>query len=302
MSPTVRSCELRAGWTRSARATRAARARAKSEAGAPVSGRPPTVLALDFDGVLCDSVMESSATGWRAAAKVWPAVFSGATDADEAQVAEQMRKTRPVVETGFENFVMARALLEQRCTPGEVLERWDEILPELMREWGVERAAAVELFGAERDAWIEEDLDGWLAPNSFYDGIPVALRGALMNPDAFDVSIVTTKQARFTFQLLNDMARAPVPMERIYSTTVSGRPKTDMLKKLASGSVEGSRLVFVEDKLSTLEKVRDDPECARWELFLVDWGYNTAQERARADADSDITVIGIEDFCAMLAP
>ena len=34
------------------------------------------------------------------------------------------------------------------------------------------------------------------------------------------------------------------------------------------------------------------PELADWQLYLVDWGYNTADERQRADANPRIEVIG----------
>ncbi len=49
----------------------------------------------------------------------------------------------------------------------------------------------VELFGATRDAWIEEDLQGWLAPNRIYPGVPDVLRALL---DSQETYIVTTKQ------------------------------------------------------------------------------------------------------------
>lgn len=57
--------------------------------------------ALDFDGVLCDSVGESSRTAIRAATKLWPEVFD--TDharSKEATIVDGMRRVRPVVETG----------------------------------------------------------------------------------------------------------------------------------------------------------------------------------------------------------
>jgi hypothetical protein len=61
-------------------------------------------------------------------------------------------------------------------------------------------------------------------------------------------------------------------------------------------------LVFVEDKLSTLEKVcKVGAGLERWELFLVDWGYNTEAERARAEADPRITVITVDQFVGMLS-
>lgn len=62
-------------------------------------------------------------------------------------------------------------------------------------------------------------------------------------------------QAHFTELLLRDMAGISFPADRIYSQTVSGRPKGEVLAMLAGRHPAAGRRVFVEDKLSTLEKV-----------------------------------------------
>ena len=57
--------------------------------------------AFDFDGVVCDSVGESSLSAWRAAAVQWPDVFrTPEAEAQQERVVEGMRAVRPVVETG----------------------------------------------------------------------------------------------------------------------------------------------------------------------------------------------------------
>lgn len=56
------------------------------------------------------------------------------------------------------------------------------------------------------------------------------------------------------------MAGVPVPTERIFSQTVSGRPKSEVLLALEARHPDAARKLFVEDKLSTLEKVRQMPE------------------------------------------
>lgn len=62
---------------------------------------------------------------------------------------------------------------------------------------------------------------------------------------------------------MRDMAGINFPMDRIFSQTVSGRPKGEVLNKLAADHPNATGLAFVEDKLSTLEKVRSalTPEC-----------------------------------------
>lgn len=260
-----------------------------------------SLLALDFDGVLCDSCGESSLSGWKATVKLWPEIFEGATDEQRDIIMEDMRMVRPVVETGYENMLLVRALFEKLHTPAELLATWGTTHLELMQRWGLDRATMVELFGQTRDEWIKTDFDGWLAPNVFYPGVVDATQAALASPSC-DTYIVTTKQARFTSALMDRMAGG-FPEERIYSTTVSGQPKTDILKMLQGNCErggEGVSLVFVEDKLSTLQKVLTMPELDAWQLYLVDWGYNTQEERAWASAHPRIQLIGLQQFIALV--
>ena len=145
---------------------------------------------------------------------------------------------------------------------------------------------------------MARDLREWLGSNAFYPGAPAALATLKARGEAF---IVTTKQARFTAALLADTAGVPFPADRIFSQTVSGEPKSKVLLELEADHPGAAGFYFVEDKLATLEKVAADPACARWQLFLVDWGYNTAAERARARVREDgrIRVIGMEDFAGL---
>ena len=53
---------------------------------------------------------------------------------------------------------------------------------------------------------------------------------------------------------MHNMARVPIPSDDIFSTTVSGQPNSDILVQLQA-SHPGAACHFVEDKLSTLEKV-----------------------------------------------
>ena len=61
-------------------------------------------------------------------------------------------------------------------------------------------------------------------------------------------------QARFTEALLRDMAKVPLPADRIFSQAETGRPKTEVLQMLQERHPD-TQYHFVEDKLSTLEKV-----------------------------------------------
>uniref|UniRef100_A0A0E0I0V8 Uncharacterized protein n=1 Tax=Oryza nivara TaxID=4536 RepID=A0A0E0I0V8_ORYNI len=72
------------------------------------------LYALDFDGVLCDSCGESSLSAVKAAKVRWPWVFEQVDAAMEEWIVEQMYTLRPVVETGYENLLLVRLLVEIR--------------------------------------------------------------------------------------------------------------------------------------------------------------------------------------------
>lgn len=269
--------------------------RATAPMAAPARGH---VWALDFDGVTCDSVGESAASAWDAAARLWPDLFS-TPDAAAAKprVLADMRVVRPVVETGYENLVQVRCLLEG-VPAATMLDTWPDLLPAKMAEWSLDRADLVRRFGDVRDEWMARDLDGWLAANGIYEGLPEILKAAREKHHSY---IVTTKQARFTAALLANSAGVPFPDDAIFSQTVSGRPKGEVLAALQERHADAPAFHFVEDKLSTLEKVAADPALAAWRLYLVDWGYNTAAERERARKSGRVRVVSVGELAAAVA-
>ena len=96
------------------------RCKAQASAGALMPTRAKALWALDFDGVVCDSVGESSLSAWKAATALWPDIFDTdkARDA-KAQIMEDMRVVRPVVETGAPRLLSLEEQLDlfPHCAP-----------------------------------------------------------------------------------------------------------------------------------------------------------------------------------------
>ncbi|CAA2970550.1 Ribosomal RNA small subunit methyltransferase G [Olea europaea subsp. europaea] len=236
------------------------------------------LYALDFDGVLCDSCGESSLSAIKAAKVRWPSLFDGVNPALEDWIVDQMHIVRPVVETGYENLLLVRLLLETRIpsirkssvaeglTIEEILENWYKIKPVIMEEWGENRDALIELFGKIRDEWMDNDLATWIGANKFYPGVPDALKFA-----SSKVCIVTTKQSRFADALLRELAGVIIPPEKIYGLGTG--PKVKVLKQLQDmPEHQGLTLHFVEDRLATLKNVIKEPELDKWNLYLGNYG------------------------------
>src|ERR1700757_3932777 len=75
----------------------------------------PTVLALDFDGVLCDGRREYFETAWRAYTRCWsPAALS----AERRQwLAREFSSLRPLIESGWEFPLLIHALVSGAPIP-----------------------------------------------------------------------------------------------------------------------------------------------------------------------------------------
>eukprot|EP00904_Undaria_pinnatifida_P012979 jgi/Undpi1/8811/HiC_scaffold_25.g11273.m1 len=271
------------------------------------------IYALDFDGVICNSQGESSRSGFKALQCVWPelgarlkAERGGEAGDDDAPawMLDKMRELRPIIETGYENILLARLLVEegrrgergrQRMREGEgerSIPSGPEAREELTVRYGLSRDELINAFGQARDEWIETDFEGWLGANSFYEGVREAIAAC-----KGEVYVVTTKQQRFASALL-EYAGVKVPLERIFGLGTG--PKADVLAELAAKH-SGSTLHFFEDRVETLEVVCKDSRLEDAELYLCDWGFNTAAQRGRGEANPRVRVIGTGDIGGALS-
>jgi len=255
-----------------------------------VTGPCSQVVALDFDGVLCDSAPETGLTAWRAGRQVWP---DWRTPRPPAPVLERFIALRPLLETGYQSVPLMR-LAWEGVGAADLAGGFEGRVDAVIAAAGMTRGAMVELFGATRDAWIAEDLPGWLAAHRFYPGVVEALRRA---EGTSAVRILSTKQERFIRQLLAG-AEVRIPQACIYGLE-AGKSKRAILRDVLREAGGGGGACFVEDRLDTLLPLADDPALADVRLCLAAWGYNTAAERQRARDGGRIALLELADFAGI---
>jgi phosphoglycolate phosphatase-like HAD superfamily hydrolase len=241
----------------------------------------PALLALDFDGVVCDGRPEYFETAWQAYVAVWPHPL---TRGRPEAIAERFAALRPLIESGWEMPLLVHALLAG-VEAGTLKDRhgWLQSAPGLLQSAGVTAETLGRALNRVRDDWFARDAADWLAHHRFYPGVPARLVALLGGPTR--VVIVTTKTERFARALLTGAD------PRLSDVAVVGRepgkpvPKPDILRRLADGQglgADGAGIWFVEDMLETLEATAARGNLAGARLFLADWGYNTEADRARA--------------------
>lgn len=247
----------------------------------------PKILALDFDGVLCNGLAEYFHSAAGVYRELWPQ--DGAVNLDLYQ--EGFKRLRPVIETGWEMPLLLRALVVN--VPEAVIEsQWPEVQSRLLAGDNLNSADLTQALDQTRDRWIERDLNGWLALHQFYPGVVPRLKTLL---EECQVYIVTTKEGRFIQALLQGQGVTLDP------GAVFGKecrqPKAETLSQLMERhGCQPPELWFVEDLLPTLAKVAAAPNLTGAGLFLADWGYNTPAVRAQVTPESPYRLLSLNQF------
>lgn len=226
------------------------------------------VLALDFDGVLCDSARETGITGWKAAGTLWGDM---AEALPPARLLDAYCRARPVIETGYEAIAVMR-LLKDGENPDELLESFSERLPEVVARSGTDAEELKSRYAAIRDRWIQADPQGWLSLSPLYPGTAETLHAIAQGTECY---IVTTKQERFVERLLGHNG-VHFDAARIYG--LDRRMKKEAVLRELMARHPGCPVDFVEDRLGTLKRLLTQPDLASVRLHIACWGYNTEAE------------------------
>jgi phosphoglycolate phosphatase-like HAD superfamily hydrolase len=232
-----------------------------------------TVYALDFDGVICDSAIETGISGWKAAGRVWQDM----PETTPLEMIELFRQVRPLIETGYEAILTMRMLYLGE-TIASIYEGFAEKSGRLMQEAQVDSEFLKELFGNIRDAWIADDEADWINNNPLFLGVAEKLARVGQYHTWY---VLTTKQERFVKKILqaNQIELNP---ERIFG--LDRQMSKAQIMKILKHRHSDQVMHFYEDRLPALLKIQQEPELAQVQLFFAAWGYNCDADKAQATA------------------
>ncbi len=243
------------------------------------------IYVLDFDGVICDSAIETGISGWKAACQIW---HDMPAEMPEQHLLDQFRCVRPLLETGYEAILIIRLLY--------LGEKVDAIMADyvnktqtLMAASGRDIQSLKQLFGATRDKWIESFIDEWITMNPLFPGIADKLKWLETHRVWY---IATTKQERFVKQILQKH-QITMPDDRLFGLE-HNMSKEDVLINIMEKH-PADQLVFIEDRLQTLVDVTNNSKLQLVQLFLASWGYNTDEEKQGLES-GPIKLLALENF------
>jgi phosphoglycolate phosphatase-like HAD superfamily hydrolase len=251
----------------------------------------PDILALDFDGVLCDGMREYFEASRRTHRRVWPAEALPGED-----LFPSFRALRPVIMSGWEMPVLLRAIA-RGVPPSAIVKDWEAVRDQLVGSGasrGEELVAALKrALDDVRREWIEAAPDDWLARNVPYCGLDELRRVVNEPARAF---VVTTKEGEFARLILD---RWNVQLADVEGKE-AGIHKCENLRALIADdeTTRGRRptLWFVEDRLETLQHVTTHADLDDVGLFLATWGYNTPETREAARRGGRVRLLELDQF------
>lgn len=238
------------------------------------------LMALDFDGVICNGLREYFQTSWRVYSQLWDVPHR----VPSGKLAETFYRLRPVVETGWEMPLVLHAL-ESGLSEADILRDWSNLATGLLQKSNMDAKSIGAMVDRTRDQWIVEDFADWLSYQTFYLGMIEFLKSC----DC--LVIISTKEGRFIRALLQPCG-IELQDDQLYGKERQ-QPKHEILRALKP---DYSHITFIEDRFKTLQTVAKQPDLGDIDLLLADWGYNLESEREAARNSDRIQLVSLTEF------
>ena len=256
------------------------------------------VLALDFDGVISNSLLEAYLITWRIAGKFDSRLVPGDGNLPTLETIYGFR------EQNIEHW-NAFKILVPFCNRGEdyllahqaVCEKYDIKTQEDFNSFAENSPRDLldrfhEEFYCERYRLTAQDTDRWLALNTSYPGVPEALK---LLASKFTLAVATSKDRESVLRLLQnygimDYFEPHTVLDK--SAGASKRAHLAALAELYRSSFD--RISFVDDKVAHLI----DCSPLGVKLYLAGWGYNGTAEHETA-RKQNIPILKIKDLSSL---
>jgi phosphoglycolate phosphatase-like HAD superfamily hydrolase len=242
------------------------------------------LLALDFDGVICDSAREAYVVAVRTFGEGFAEQRLPAGAEGDAELFARFLEIMPLGNRAEDYAVALAALATREPIPDQAA--YDafraSLAPERLRAFHKQ-------FYRVRAAWAGGGPAGWLAHMAPYPGLCALLR---RRAGGVRLGIATAKDRGSVQKLLAAYGVADLFPDGFVLDKEAGEKKRDHVTRLAAeAGCTPAEVTFVDDKVNHLEDVA--PLGAR--CVLASWGYNGLRERRIAEARGFL-VCGLDDF------
>ena len=239
------------------------------------------IIALDFDGVICDSAAECLVSAYGAFALVKGISFAPEADAVPDRWRDGFYRLRSFTRDG-KDYLMVLHLLDIGTsihTQADFDSQSEARMRDLLRIYGADSARDLDArFQESRSAIRLRDEEAWMKMNPLYQGVAEALDRCR---DGFDSIYVTTFKPTDAAARILRHHRVPLPEGQILGVDKIGESEDKnrhMERVRRMTSVPLGDIHYVDDQVSHLRAALGlGVRC-----YLATWGYNTDQQAEEA--------------------
>jgi phosphoglycolate phosphatase-like HAD superfamily hydrolase len=239
-------------------------------------------LALDFDGVIANSIGECLIVGHNAFVE-----FSGKgqkkslLEEIKKEQITQFKKMRNYIRSGEDYVYIFFAMKENEAINNQ--EDFDTFTTKHKNL----RSEFFTTFYKERDILLSEKKELWLKLNPLYPGMKEFL---IQYTHKDQLLIITTKKLAYAAQILSANGISFQENNMFHSNKEKNK-RMIIAELLDQHQIPAGHFHFIDDQVDTLLKVHD----LGINCYLAEWGYNNQEQINRAKTDN-IIVQTLEEF------
>lgn len=245
------------------------------------------IFITDFDGVLCDSVMECLLVSHNAYHQLQQPGTERLLDLDRIPQEQQreFRRLRAYLK-GAEDFVPMYASMQygRAIASQQNFDAWRETLKDQLPDY-------TRAFYTERDYLIRHERELWLHINPLFDRFAQILR----ERSSFEnLQILTTKRREDVLEVFN-YQQIPFPAEQVTYIKAAGKSQK-LLDILREQDADFEKSVYFEDQVDFLVESQKHGIGS----YLADWGYVSDEQRNLAK-QNNIPIISTQQYIEILS-
>ena len=238
------------------------------------------LLAMDFDGVIADSILECAVVGYNGY-EIYCSRNKEVKTPDEikSDKLNKFRIMRPYIRSGEDYIYLFQAIDDAIFISNQ--EEFDNFRNDHLNR----RDSYYEIFYSTRQMMMKSDYENWIKLNSLYNGMNEFLKSKHIM-----IHIVSTKASEYIIEILKSN-EIKLDLKYIHE---AGRisSKADIIMELLKDHHLLARdLIFIDDHLDTLHKVTSTGV----RCLLAGWGYNTVRQRSKC-YDLNFELVDIQQF------
>lgn len=242
-------------------------------------------LALDFDGVIADSITECLILGHNAFVEFSKGgqKITSLKDLEDDKLT-QSRRLRNFIRSG-EDYVYISLALKERIS---IVNQGD--FDDFKQKYSDVKSVFFQLFYQERERLSSNYWDRWLRMIPLYPGMQGFMGD--FNPKE-KLVVISTRKAEYVATILDGYGIS-LHSDNLFFADEKRNKRVIIHELLTTKNIPAESFYFVDDQIDTLIKVND----TEIHCFMAEWGYHNDDQLEKA-RKGGIKILGLQEFYSL---